>query len=160
MLTVKRYPGATEFIVHTSKGYGTQMFAVCFLSFSVGVTILAFEPSPRLLLWISGAIFILSLFQIISGVNHESLLVVRDLGVQTNCHSIVPWKSSSKLVPLDSVREIFIHEGFRKFDVCYYMGIAIDHEPQIHVVFPTLLPRRDVLQKIYSETLQLLKQET
>ncbi|KAL2315933.1 Phosphatidylinositol N-acetylglucosaminyltransferase subunit gpi15 [Schizosaccharomyces pombe] len=156
MLTIKRYPGAIEFTVHTSKSYGTQMFALCFISFVIGATSLAIGRSPKIIITLVELSFLLSLFHIISGVNHESLLVIRDLGVQTNCHSIVPWKSSSKLIPLDSIRDIFINEGFRKFDVCYYMGIAIESETEIHVVFPTLLPRHDVLQKVYKETVILL----
>lgn len=213
MLTIKRYPGAIEFTVHTSKSYGTQMFALCFISFVIGATSLAIGRSPKIIITLVELSFLLSLFHIISGVNRmyplirmyflrsicewshivgnselclrctannasnffigfifffhleieltyilldESLLVIRDLGVQTNCHSIVPWKSSSKLIPLDSIRDIFINEGFRKFDVCYYMGIAIESETEIHVVFPTLLPRHDVLQKVYKETVILL----
>ncbi|EEB07702.1 pig-H [Schizosaccharomyces japonicus yFS275] len=156
MLTIKRYPGATKFTVYTSKCHGTQMFAICFISFGIGVTAMAFETSPRLIVFLAQLIFILSMYEIISGVNHESFLVVKGLGIQTNCHSIVPWKSSSKLIPLSSIREIFINEGFRRYGVVYYMGIIVEHEPMIHVVFPTLLPRKNVLIKVYTEVRKTL----
>ena len=67
----------------------------------------------------------------------ESLLVVRSLGIQTS--SISPYylfPPTTRFIPTSQIRDLFIHEAFRGFEVRYYLAVVVDGEPEVVVVFP------------------------
>ena len=73
----------------------------------------------------------------------ESLLVIRSLGIQTS--SISPYylfPPTTRFIPTSQIRDLFIHEAFRGFEVRYYLAVVVDGEPEVVVVFPVsfLLP--------------------
>ncbi|KAK0874597.1 hypothetical protein LTS02_000062 [Friedmanniomyces endolithicus] len=80
----------------------------------------------------------------------ESLLVIRGLGVQTSTSSpSYLWTSTTRFIPTSSIQDVFIHEAFRGFEVRYYLSIVVEDEEDVVVVFPSILPRREVLEQVW-----------
>jgi len=70
----------------------------------------------------------------------ESLLTLRTLGIQTRSLSpsyLLP--STTRFIPTSQIRDIFIHEAFRGFEVRYYLAIVVEGEGEVVVVFPVSL---------------------
>ncbi|RMZ12667.1 hypothetical protein D0862_02585 [Hortaea werneckii] len=83
----------------------------------------------------------------------ESLLVIRGLGVQTSTSSeSYLGTSSTRFIPTSSIQDIFIYEAFKGFEVRYYLAIVIEGEGEVVVVFPTILPRREILEQVWRGT--------
>lgn len=67
----------------------------------------------------------------------ESLLVLRTLGIQTRTLStlyLLP--STVRFIPTSQIRDVFIHEAFRGFEVRYYLAVVVEGEEEVVVVFP------------------------
>lgn len=67
----------------------------------------------------------------------ESLLTLRSLGIQTSTLSpsyLVP--SNTRFIPTAQIRDIFIHEAFKGFEVRYYLAVVVEGEGEVVVVFP------------------------
>jgi phosphatidylinositol glycan class H protein len=67
----------------------------------------------------------------------ESLLTLRSLGIQTTTLSpsyLVP--SNTRFIPTSQIRDIFIHEAFKGFEVRYYLAVVVEGEGEVVVVFP------------------------
>jgi phosphatidylinositol glycan class H protein len=96
---------------------------------------LPFPPLVRtglyvLILWLA--------FQ--KGYTSESLLVIRGLGVQTaTAGTSFLWGGSTRFIAASAVRDIFIHEAFRGFEVRFYLCIVVEGEEGVVVVFPVSL---------------------
>lgn len=76
-------------------------------------------------------------------VAEESLLTLRSLGIQTSTLSpsyLVP--SNTRFIPTSQIRDIFIHEAFKGFEVRYYLAIVVEGEGEAVVVFPVSIPGR------------------
>ncbi|PWW71771.1 hypothetical protein C7212DRAFT_287314 [Tuber magnatum] len=81
------------------------------------------------------------------GYTEESLLVIRDLGVQI---STTTWGGRrSRFIPTSAVRDLWIHEGFCGFGVRFYLAVVVEGEEGVVVVFPTLLPNRRILELVW-----------
>ncbi|CZT21077.1 related to phosphatidylinositol N-acetylglucosaminyltransferase, putative [Ramularia collo-cygni] len=84
------------------------------------------------------------------GFTEESLLVIRGLGVQTSTSSPTYfWTSSTRFIPTSSIQDIFIYEAFKGFEVRFYLSIVVEGEEDVVVVFPSLLPRREILEQVW-----------
>ncbi|KAM3425175.1 hypothetical protein BST61_g7134 [Cercospora zeina] len=80
----------------------------------------------------------------------ESLLVIRGLGVQTTTSSPnYLWTNSTRFIPTSLIQDIFIYEAFKGFEVIYYLSIVVEGEGDVVVVFPSILPRRQVLEQVW-----------
>ncbi|KAK3117032.1 hypothetical protein LTR53_001986 [Teratosphaeriaceae sp. CCFEE 6253] len=84
----------------------------------------------------------------------ESLLVIRGLGVQTSTSGggggYGGWSSRrTRFIPTSRIQDLFIHEAFRGFEVRYYLSIVVEDEGEVVVVFPSILPRREVLEEVW-----------
>lgn len=67
----------------------------------------------------------------------ESLLVIRGLGVQTaTAGSSLLWGGGTRFIPASAVQDVFIHEAFEGFEVRFYLGIVVEGEGGVVVVFP------------------------
>ena len=67
----------------------------------------------------------------------ESLLVLRTLGIKTRTSSasyLLP--STVRFIPTTQIRDIFIHEAFKGFEVRYYLAVVVEGEGELVVVFP------------------------
>ena len=70
-------------------------------------------------------------------VAEESLLTLRTLGIQTS--SVAPYyllPATTRFIPTSQIRDIFVHEAFRGFEVRYYLAIVVEGEAKVVVVFP------------------------
>ncbi|KUJ15321.1 uncharacterized protein LY89DRAFT_708201 [Mollisia scopiformis] len=80
----------------------------------------------------------------------ESLLVLRGLGIQTSSSSSTYLSSSTtRFIPTEKIQDIFINEAFRGFEVRYYLVVVVEGEESVVVVFPRLLPRRAIVEKVW-----------
>ncbi|TKA65954.1 hypothetical protein B0A55_10152 [Friedmanniomyces simplex] len=102
--------------------------------------------------WYSRALLAPAMTWLIFTKSHteESLLVIRSLGVQTSTSSpSYLWTSSTRFIPTSSIQDIFIYEAFKGFEVRYYLSIVVEGEEDVVVVFPSVLPRRRVLEQVW-----------
>ncbi|PLB53239.1 phosphatidylinositol N-acetylglucosaminyltransferase [Aspergillus steynii IBT 23096] len=84
------------------------------------------------------------------GYTEESLLVIRGLGIQTSTSSLTYLsKASTRFIPTTQIQDIVIHEAFKGFEVRFYLAIIVEGEPEMVVVFPTLLPKRAILEEVW-----------
>lgn len=80
----------------------------------------------------------------------ESLLVLRGLGIQTSTSSATYLSSATtRFIPTEKIQDILVNEAFRGFEVRYYLVVVVEGEGEVVVVFPTLLPRRQVLEVVW-----------
>ncbi|KAF2817300.1 uncharacterized protein BDZ99DRAFT_374402, partial [Mytilinidion resinicola] len=80
----------------------------------------------------------------------ESLLVLRGLGIQTSTSSPTYLSTpTTRFIPTTSIQDIFIHEAFKGFEVRFYLAIVVEGEEDVVVVFPNLLPRRQILEEVW-----------
>ena len=101
----------------------------------------------------------------------EHLLTLRGLGIQLSSStttSSFPLSllltlhqssaaASTRFIPTSQIRDIFIHEAFRGFEVRYYLGVVVEGGgaerggggEDIVVVFPGLLPGREVVEEVW-----------
>ncbi|KAF2721268.1 hypothetical protein K431DRAFT_224604 [Polychaeton citri CBS 116435] len=93
----------------------------------------------------------------------ESLLVLRGLGVQTTTQSsnyLSRGSSAMRFIPTSSIQDIFIHEAFKGFEVRFYLAIVVEGEAELRVVFPNILPRREMLETVWRGTRACLYEPT
>lgn len=81
----------------------------------------------------------------------ESLLVLRGLGIQTTSSSSATSSlgGSTRFIPTEKIRDVLINEAFRGFGVRYYLVVVVDGEEDVVVVFPRLLPRRKIVERVW-----------
>jgi phosphatidylinositol glycan class H protein len=91
--------------------------------------------------------------------NHteESLTVLRGLGVQTSTTpSTYLQTPTTRFIPTTSIQDIFIYEAFKGFEVRFYLAIVVKGEADVVVVFPSLLPKRAILEEVWRGTRKCL----
>ncbi|GAB0137579.1 hypothetical protein EsDP_00005839 [Epichloe bromicola] len=82
--------------------------------------------------------------------SHESLLVLRGLGVQTTeSPATYLAGAATRFIPTEKIQDIFVNEAFRGFEVRYYLVVVVEGEEDIVVVFPGLLPRRKIVETVW-----------
>nr|OQO20608.1 hypothetical protein B0A51_14332 [Rachicladosporium sp. CCFEE 5018] len=80
----------------------------------------------------------------------DSLLVIQGLGLQTSTSSsLYLWSGTTRFIPTSQVQDVFLHEAFKGFEVVYYLSVVVEGEGEVVVVFPTVLPRRQVLEQVW-----------
>ncbi|CZS96416.1 hypothetical protein WAI453_009941 [Rhynchosporium graminicola] len=80
----------------------------------------------------------------------ESLLVLRGLGIQTSSSSNTYLSSSTtRFIPTEKIQDILVNEAFRGFEVRYYLVVIVEGEEEVVVVFPRLLPRRAIVERVW-----------
>jgi phosphatidylinositol N-acetylglucosaminyltransferase subunit H len=80
----------------------------------------------------------------------ESLLVLQGLGIQTSTSSGYYFVSpTTTFIPTTRIQDIVIHEAFKGLEVKFYLAVIVEDATDLVVVFPTLLPRLDVLQEVW-----------
>ncbi|KAI1136748.1 GPI-GlcNAc transferase complex, PIG-H component-domain-containing protein [Hypoxylon sp. FL0543] len=95
------------------------------------------------------SIFTLYLLSLRIG-NEERLLVLRGLGIQTSSSSSTIFGSlKTRFIPTDKIQDVFINEVFRGFEVRHVLVVIVEGEEHVVVVFPKLLPRPHILEKVW-----------
>ncbi|PHH50381.1 hypothetical protein CFIMG_007431RA00001 [Ceratocystis fimbriata CBS 114723] len=82
----------------------------------------------------------------------ESLLVLRGLGIQTSsvaAGSLLGAPASTRFIPTEKIQDVLVNEAFHGFEVRYYLLIVVDGEEDVVVVFPKLLPGKDVVTTVW-----------
>lgn len=106
------------------------------------------KPVPWLYVGIGCAVALVLVFRRFH--IEESLLTLRALGIQTS--TISPYyflPATTRFIPTSQIRDIFIHEAFLGFEVRYYLAIVVEGESEVVVVFPKLLPGREILEQVW-----------
>jgi phosphatidylinositol glycan class H protein len=87
----------------------------------------------------------------------ESFTVLRGLGIQTSTTSRTYLQApTTRFISTTSIQDIFIYEAFKGFEVRFYLAIVVEGEEDVVVVFPTLLPRRAILEEVWRGTKRCL----
>jgi phosphatidylinositol glycan class H protein len=129
-----------DFILYIAYFVTTSYIGTLFASLSSRITALVLVPTSSALL------YALSLRLHTT----ESLLVLRGLGIQTSSSSSTYLSSSTtRFIPTEKIQDIFINEAFRGFEVRYYLVVVVEGEESVVVVFPRLLPRRTIVEKVW-----------
>jgi len=81
---------------------------------------------------------------------------MRSLGVQVTTKMRFPLASHSRFIPASQIDDVFLYEGFKGMEVRYYLAVVVHGEEDVEVVFPRLLPRRDVLEQVWRTTREVL----
>ncbi|OTB14676.1 hypothetical protein K445DRAFT_75535 [Daldinia sp. EC12] len=80
----------------------------------------------------------------------ERLLVLRGLGVQTSSSGATVFSPlKTRFIPTEKIQDILINEAFRGFEVRHYLIVVVEDEEHIVVVFPRLLPRPRMVEKVW-----------
>lgn len=80
----------------------------------------------------------------------ESLLVLQGLGIQTSTSSPYYFVSpTTTFIPSTRIQDIVIHEAFKGLEVRFYLAVIVEGATEVVVVFPSLLPRLDLLQEVW-----------
>lgn len=90
----------------------------------------------------------------------EEVLVIRDVGMQLttrNCRGDVVKR---KFLDQSRIRTIFIHEAFFRQQVIFYLGVLVDNEEKVTVLFEETVPRLNVLRPILCGLRAVLFQES
>lgn len=87
--------------------------------------------------------------------DEETLLVMRSIGVQTTT------RGTSRFMPIDDIEDIIIHEGFKGFEVRFYLAIVLKDSTnasrsRLEIVFPDTLPRRKFLEQVWVDARRAL----
>jgi phosphatidylinositol glycan class H protein len=83
--------------------------------------------------------------------------VLRGLGVQTSTTSSTYLQTpTTRLIPTTSIQDIFIYEAFKGFEVRFYLAIVVKGEEDVLVVFPSLLPKRAIVEEVWRGTRKCL----
>jgi phosphatidylinositol glycan class H protein len=96
----------------------------------------------------------------LSGSNNwaeESLTVLSGLGIQTSTASSTYLQTpTTRFIPTTSIQDIFIYEAFKGFEVRFYLAIVVEGEADVVVVYPSLLPKRAILEEVWRGTRKCL----
>jgi phosphatidylinositol glycan class H protein len=55
----------------------------------------------------------------------------------------------TRFIPTTNIQDIFIYEAFKGFEVRFYLAVVVDGEEDVVVVFPSLLPKRAILEHVW-----------
>ncbi|KAK8039923.1 hypothetical protein PG993_008334 [Apiospora rasikravindrae] len=92
----------------------------------------------------------------------ERLLVLRGLGIQTRSTPgtiLLGWFGGgagagagggpTRFIPTEKIRDVLINEAFWGFGVRYILVVVVEGEEGLVVVFPKLLPRREIVEEVW-----------
>ncbi|KAI0432651.1 GPI-GlcNAc transferase complex, PIG-H component-domain-containing protein [Xylaria sp. FL1042] len=114
----------------------------------VFATHLAHQTDPRLVV----PLCIAALYALTRRLyTEESLLVLRGLGIQTRSSkgNMLAGRAATRFIPTEKIQDVLVNEAFLGFEVRSYLVVVVDGEPDVVVVFPKLLPRADVVERVW-----------
>lgn len=80
----------------------------------------------------------------------ERLLVLRGLGIQTSSSGATIFSAlRTRFIPTDKITDVLINEAFHGFEARHYLVVIVDGEEHLVVVFPKLMPRRRIVEKVW-----------
>ncbi|KAJ9502979.1 hypothetical protein H2202_001131 [Exophiala xenobiotica] len=73
-----------------------------------------------------------------------------DLCIQTSTSSGYFFTApTTTFIPTAQIQDIVIHEAFKGLGVRFYLAVIVEGGTEVVVVFPTLLPRREILEEVW-----------
>ena len=60
-----------------------------------------------------------------------------------------PWRTERRFIPTEQIRDVLINEAFRGFEVRYCLIVVVEGEEDVTVLFPGLLPRRKIVERVW-----------
>ncbi|KAJ5590745.1 hypothetical protein N7450_004717 [Penicillium hetheringtonii] len=101
--------------------------------------------------WVITVVSVLVIYCVFKrGYTEESLFVIRGFGIQTSTSSSTYLSSAAtRFIPTTQIQDIVIHEAFKGFEVRFYLAVIVEGEPDVLVVFPHLLPKREILEEVW-----------
>ncbi|GMK56029.1 hypothetical protein CspeluHIS016_0210850 [Cutaneotrichosporon spelunceum] len=84
-------------------------------------------------------------------VRYQSVTPLAGLGIQlatARGFGVGPKSTERKFVPLDDISTVIIHEGLRRWNVRYYLGV-VKKRGDIVVAFDAVHPHPEVLRQVY-----------
>ncbi|KAJ5890945.1 uncharacterized protein N7473_007173 [Penicillium subrubescens] len=101
--------------------------------------------------WVIAVVSALVLYGVFRrGYTEESLLVIRGFGIQTSTSSSTYLSTAAtRFIPTTQIQDIVIHEAFKGFEVRFYLAVIVEGEPGVLVVFPQMLPKREILEEVW-----------
>ena len=82
----------------------------------------------------------------------ESLFVVHGIGLQVYSSGGYYFMGQTTFLNLDGIIDLVIHEGFKGLEVIFFMAVLVKDKDRTVVVFPDLLPRRKLLERVWRES--------
>ncbi|KXJ96624.1 GPI-GlcNAc transferase complex, PIG-H component-domain-containing protein [Microdochium bolleyi] len=120
---------------------------------STATTTTTTMTTTALLPWLAlPPVYLLALYYLVLRRIHteERLLVLRGLGIQTSSSAATVLGSSvTRFIPTEKIQDVLINEAFRGFEVRHYLIVIVEGEEDVVVVFPQLLPRPEVVEKVW-----------
>ncbi|KAK7920202.1 GPI-GlcNAc transferase complex [Apiospora marii] len=126
---------------------------------------LAQEIAARTPSWALVPLCLCALYLAIRRIHvEERLLVLRGLGIQTRSTPgtiLLGWFGGgggsgagagggpTRFIPTEKIRDVLINEAFWGFGVRYILVVVVEGEEGLVVVFPKLLPRREVVEEVW-----------
>jgi len=92
-----------------------------------------------------------TLFNIFFCVKEESLLVIRDIGIETKT-KYYSGRVKNRFIDKSKITAIIINEGFRFHSVISYMAFIVENKSKMVLAFESFFPKLNVLLKIYNGT--------
>ncbi|CAI2165762.1 24_t:CDS:2 [Funneliformis geosporum] len=107
---------------------------------------------------ISLAMIIIWIWIKFSIVKEESILSVRDVGIQVKT-IYMNGRSVSRFIDKSKISDVIINEGINMLQVKFYMAIIVEGQDRMVVVFEHLLPKLSILLKVYRGTRSIIFNE-
>ncbi|KAK9383571.1 GPI-GlcNAc transferase complex, PIG-H component-domain-containing protein [Kockiozyma suomiensis] len=112
--------------------------------------------SHEILICVAAFLFLLSFLY--RGYSEDSILVLHDFGIEVKSTGSMLFSTSSQFIPLELIQDVVINEGFRGFEVVYYLAVVVKNRGRLLVVFPNLLPKRHEIEYIWRDIRHCLYQ--
>lgn len=82
---------------------------------------------------------------LIDGSCKDSLIVMDSFGVQVSSNMLLYGQNKTRFIPRSDILDIVIQETFMGAQVRFVLVVMIAGDDKLEVVFPNVLPRKDVL---------------
>ena len=95
----------------------------------------------------------------LSGIQRQEVLAMRGVGIQITSYTVTGGVRSRRFIDQDLVRSVFIHEAYFRHQAVFFLGIVVENEDHISVLFEDTLPRLPVLRTVLCGIHHVLFQE-
>eukprot|EP00744_Colponema_vietnamica_P002865 GILI01004456.1.p1 GENE.GILI01004456.1~~GILI01004456.1.p1 ORF type:complete len:344 (-),score=41.27 GILI01004456.1:37-1068(-) len=83
-------------------------------------------------------------------IAEEEILVIQGVGIQVTIRNFLGTVVSQRFIDASLIRSIFIHEGFFRHRVIFFLAVLIENRSDLEVLFQESLPRLAALRPILS----------
>ncbi|KAH8556946.1 GPI-GlcNAc transferase complex, PIG-H component-domain-containing protein [Umbelopsis sp. PMI_123] len=135
-LSYRALPGVREYVVHSD----AQIWTITSITFISLCAIFSYLLSDIVWIrWLIGCALAVWLWIKLSTIKEESILAVRNVGVQVKT-TYLSGRSRSHFIERSRICDIIIHEAITMWQVKFYMAIITAKQDKMTVVFEHLLP--------------------